>query len=190
MEGINTKTSGTYFSIHSFMTDELDLSGAELLIYALIYSFSDSEEGFHGSQDYISKRTALSLRSIAYATSSLVEKGLITKEKQSGSRNAKYKATDTSRLQNLQTEDAKIAEATCKNCKSQLQNLQKSTAKIASNNKEYNKRYNKEYNSAHEGAKKSLKKKWGFEGSNWDNPEWVETVFEQALARSYAELDD
>ena len=62
--------------------------------------------------------------------------------------------------------------------------------KMSANNKEYSKHYNKEYNSAHEGANKSLKKKWGFEGSNWDNPEWVETVFEQALARSYAELDD
>ena len=71
-----------------------------------------------------------------------------------------------------------------------MQKLPNQWQKNAANNKEYNKHYNKEYNSAHEGAKKSLKKKWGFEGSNWDNPEWVETVFEQALARSYAELDD
>ena len=172
------------------MTDGLDLSGAELLVYALIYSFSDTEEGFHGSQDYISQRTALSLRSIAYALSSLVEKGLITKEKQRGSCNAIYRATDTSHLQKLQSQDAKFAEVTCKNCTSHRQNLQRSPAKSAHNNKDYNKHYNKDYNSAHGGARKSPKKEWGFEESNWKNPEWVEAVFEQALARSYAELDD
>ncbi len=192
MEGINTKTSDTYFSVHSFMTDGLDLSGAELLIYALIYSFSDTEEGFHGSQDYISQRTGICKRTVRYTLSALVKKCLL--EKSTVAKKAVYKAIVPDSV--LAEYAANIATSSGKYCQNERQNLSrgeaniaKSVAKNAANNKDYNKHYNKDYNSAHGGARKSPKKEWGFEESNWKNPEWVEAVFEQALARSYAEYD-
>ena len=193
MEELKQERCGTYFSVHSFMTDELSLSGAELLIYALIYSFSDTEEGFHGSQEYISQRTGICKRTVRYTLSALVKKRLL--EKNAVAKKAVYKAIVPDSV--LAEYAANIATSSGKYCQNERQNLSqgeaniaKSVAKNAANNKEYNKHYNKDYNSAHGGARKSPKKEWGFEGSTWKDPEWVEAVFEQALARSYAEYED
>lgn len=58
------------------MVSELGLSGTELLVYALVYSFSRTGY-FNGSRSYIAKRTGASLRSVDRALHSLVDKGYI-----------------------------------------------------------------------------------------------------------------
>ena len=189
MEELKQERCGTYFSVHSFMTDGLDLSGAELLVYALIYSFSDTADGFHGSQDYISQRTKISERTVRRALISLIGKGLLVKES--------VKIPDAEKSWNMAVYRTKCPVWADKMSCAGGQNDQNGRTKcpqnqdkMSANNKDYNKHYNKDYNSAHGGARKSPKKEWGFEESNWKNPEWVEAVFEQALARSYAEYEE
>lgn len=66
--------------ISEFMVDKLKLKGVELIVYAVIYGFSqDGESVFSGSQSYLAKWANASTRSVRLALTSLVEKGLITK---------------------------------------------------------------------------------------------------------------
>ena len=68
--------------IYPFMTEDLGLRGAELSVYALIYSFTKGSIGqFHGSRDYIARKTGYSLRSVARALKSLTDKGFIIAER-------------------------------------------------------------------------------------------------------------
>lgn len=71
-----------YITIQNFMVDDLKLRGNELIIFALIYGFSqDGESDFHGSISYIQKRTGLSRQTVVDILKKLVEKKFITKEK-------------------------------------------------------------------------------------------------------------
>ena len=76
----NAQISNMSYSIHSFMTEAMGLGGGELLIYAIIYSFSKGEKGiFYGSQNYLAKASGLSTSTVKRAMSSLLEKGYIKK---------------------------------------------------------------------------------------------------------------
>lgn len=68
----------TYYTIHEFMTDLLELRGSRLLVYALIYSFSRDGAGeFRGSREYISASTGLSTRTVDSVLGELVREGLV-----------------------------------------------------------------------------------------------------------------
>ena len=70
------------YQIKDFMYQRLGLSGAELNIYAIIYSFSQNDgEGYYGSQNTLALLTGKSVSTVKRALSSLLEKGLIKKEK-------------------------------------------------------------------------------------------------------------
>lgn len=72
---------GNYIVIQSFMVKALKLKGNELLIYALIYGFSQAEEQkFNGSLQYIADWTNSTRPGVIKNLKSLIEKGLITKE--------------------------------------------------------------------------------------------------------------
>ena len=171
------ETKDSYFTVHSFMTSGLKLSGTELLTFALIYSFACSEERcFRGSLSYITERTGASLRAVNYALRSLLDKGFITKERCEKGVGFIYRIGDTAvakckksmdEAQNLRNQDAKIADSMRKNCVNEAQNLQIQCAKIAPNNKEDNKYYNKADNSAHGGARSGANK--NFEGNGGYN---------------------
>lgn len=69
---------GPNFRIFDFMITRMKLKGSELMVFALIYSFTISEGGeFHGSREYIARRTALSERSVDRALKSLSAEGWI-----------------------------------------------------------------------------------------------------------------
>lgn len=60
-----------YITIQGWMVNELNLKGNELIVYALIYGFSQDEEStFNGSYEYISNSLNITRR----ATISLIEK--------------------------------------------------------------------------------------------------------------------
>lgn len=86
----NKRTINTSYVIYGFMCERLGLGGSELLVYALIYSFSRSDaEVYFGSRDFLARATGLSLSTVARALSSLVEAGLIercTEESARGTR--------------------------------------------------------------------------------------------------------
>lgn len=71
---------GTYIVIQSFMVNELGLKGNELLIYAIIYGFSqDGSSEFSGSLQYLADWTNSSKQCVIDTLKKLLEKKLIMK---------------------------------------------------------------------------------------------------------------
>jgi predicted transcriptional regulator len=76
---------GNYIHIESFMVTQLKLKGNELIVYAIIYGFSqDGKSKFIGSLDYLAEWTNSTPQGIIKNLKSLVEKGLIIKQKIKG----------------------------------------------------------------------------------------------------------
>ena len=70
----------TYVTIQAFMVNELHLKGNELLIYAIIWGFSqDGESEFTGSLQYLADWCNTSKQTVLTALQSLCEKNLILK---------------------------------------------------------------------------------------------------------------
>lgn len=68
------------FSICGWMINELKLSGNELLVYAIIYSYSrNSLNKFYGSLDYLANYTNATKMTIVRSLKSLLEKNYIVK---------------------------------------------------------------------------------------------------------------
>ena len=72
--------SENYITIQGFMVTDLKLKGNELLIYACIYGFSQTENQlFTGSLQYLADWTNSTKQGVSKCLKSLVEKGLIAK---------------------------------------------------------------------------------------------------------------
>lgn len=70
--------SNNFVVIQGWMSSELQLKGNDLLIYALIYGFSqDGESLFQGSRKYIAETFNISLPTVDKALTNLKNKGLI-----------------------------------------------------------------------------------------------------------------
>ena len=137
----------SYFTIHRFMTEELGLGGAKLLVYALIYSFTVSEGSFFGSRGYICEICGITDSTAGRVLKELVSMGLLEREERSNFQTVKYKAI----IPTTERTDAKD-EAQLK-CVPPLQNLTPqpskkmpppsnsvpSPSKMTDNNKDYNK---------------------------------------------------
>ena len=64
------------------MVNELKLKGAELIVYAIIYGFSQDGKGkYNGSRGYLARWCNVTEREIAKVLKKLVDKELIIKEK-------------------------------------------------------------------------------------------------------------
>lgn len=85
-----TKHYGEHFTIYTFMPRILGLGGGELLVYALIYSFSSKGEEFYGSVSYIAERTGLSVSSVKRALKSLSAMNYIIRESVTDRGTVKY----------------------------------------------------------------------------------------------------
>lgn len=69
-----------FIAIQGWMRTKLNLKGNELLVYALIYGFSqDGNSMFKGTRKYIAEWCGCSLDTVDRSLSSLVNKGLLTK---------------------------------------------------------------------------------------------------------------
>ena len=69
-----------FYIIYDSFVDELHLSGLELQIYAMIFSFCTQGRGqFNGSAEYIARRTGASKSGVRKALRQLVGKGLLVK---------------------------------------------------------------------------------------------------------------
>ena len=70
----------SYICVQAFMVNDLHLKGNELLIYAIIYGFSqDGESEFTGSLQYLADWTCSTKQGVMKALQSLCEKQLILK---------------------------------------------------------------------------------------------------------------
>lgn len=76
----NSIKDGSYINIKSFMVTELELKGNELLVYAIIYGFSQTNGTyFSGSTQYLADWTNSTRQGIMKNLKSLIDKGLIEK---------------------------------------------------------------------------------------------------------------
>lgn len=70
----------TYLTIQGWMVNCLQLKGNELIVYAIIYGFSqDGKSVYSGTSNYLSGWTNTSRECVSRTLKSLVEKGLIIK---------------------------------------------------------------------------------------------------------------
>lgn len=69
-----------YVTLLGWMRTELDLTGSELIIYALIYMVSQTDkQDYYATQEYAAEWAGVSLRSVRNNINSLIEKELIEK---------------------------------------------------------------------------------------------------------------
>ena len=96
---------GKYIVIASFMLTELNLKGNELLIYAIIYGFSqtDGMKGFSGSLQYLADWTNSTKQGVIKNLKSLADKGYITKEESviNGIKYCTYQTIDLDKLEGI-----------------------------------------------------------------------------------------
>ena len=87
-----------FVNIQSFMVSELGLSGNDLLVYAIIYGFSqDGENVFMGNRSYLAAWCGCSERSVQRNINNLVSRGLIEQTfKSADCRSVYYRAITTS----------------------------------------------------------------------------------------------
>ena len=93
-----------YIQIQGWMINELNLSGNDLLCYAIIYGFSqDGESKFNGSASYLSKSMNCSKPTVFKSLNSLIDKGFITKDEiyKNGLKFCEYNAVFTGGKESL-----------------------------------------------------------------------------------------
>ena len=74
-------SDNNFIVIQAFMVKDLNLKGMELLVYAIIFGFSQAEDTqFTGSLKYLMEWTQSSKYGVMKSLTSLVDKGLIVKE--------------------------------------------------------------------------------------------------------------
>ena len=70
-----------YFVVNGWMINKLNLKGKELMLYAIIYGFSQATGAkYTGSINYLASCISSSRRSVIRALNALCDKGLIIKE--------------------------------------------------------------------------------------------------------------
>jgi hypothetical protein len=92
-----------YLVIQGFMINDLKLKGNELLVYAIIYGFSQEEgQVFSGSLQYLADWTSSTKQGVMKNLKSLVEKGYIVKNDKyiNGVKFCEYYATQFNRVYN------------------------------------------------------------------------------------------
>ncbi len=132
----------SYYTVYNFMVDELKLGGTTLLVYALIYSFTNAGGDCYGSLDYIAERVGASRTTVYRALNELTEKNYIIKQKAEKAGRVKYTANHKTLFQN---ENTAVSECNTEGFKT------------APNNKEIEKGIITNYHSfTQEGAKKPI----------------------------------
>lgn len=101
-----------FIVIQGWMINELKLKGNELLVYALIYGFSQEENmWFEGSLQYLVDWTLSSKRTIITTLNSLLEKGIIDKKEEikNNIKFCKYKCNNFTTIEKISPPIEKIS---------------------------------------------------------------------------------
>lgn len=105
----------SFFTVQAFMVNELKLKGNELLIYAIIFGFSQAENQFFtGSLNYLASWCGISSKTtVKTILNNLIDKGLLKKEDiyKNGVKYCKYKALTEIKSISIPADEDK------KNCK-------------------------------------------------------------------------
>lgn len=129
--------NNSYVLIQKWMMTDLNLCGNELLIYAIIFGFSQAEEQtYNGGLQYLADWTKISKQGVHKILSSLVTKNLIHKKDYvlNGVKMCEYKVNLTDNEQNEWCQPQLIPSTTVYGCQPQLINNKENNNIINSNN--------------------------------------------------------
>ena len=144
--GTSKINNDNYITIQGWMVNKLNLKGNSLLIYAIIFGFTqDNESWFTGSLTYLQDWLGVSKNTVRNALDLLVNKGLIYKDTQSVNGIIYNRYRNNYSISKIDTPTQKKAQpyrnldgGVSKIDKGVYQNLDGGVSKIDPNNKEYN----------------------------------------------------
>lgn len=160
-----------YIVIQGWMVNKLNLKGNELLVYAVIYGFSQAKDQyFTGTAQYLADWTNATRRSIMNTLNALVQKGLIEKQDQyeNGEKSVYYRAIGYEEFSQGGYE--KSSQGYENFSQGDMKNFHRGYEKSSSDTSIYNIDCNTEYN-IEESAPKKKKTKTDF------IPDWFEEVW-------------
>ena len=129
-------SEGTYITIQGWMRTELKLSGNELIVYAIIYGFSQNKQGkFTGSAQYLADWVGCTRRTVMTILNKLVEAKLISKTEISLNNNEKRVSYQAERGCEKTSQGVKNFHRGCeKNSQGGVKNFHSGCEKISHNN--------------------------------------------------------
>lgn len=130
----NDINNNNYITIQGWMINDLNLKGNELILYALIYGFSqDGKSKFNGSLNYMMNWLNASRPTVVDTLKNLLNKNLIQKEKSEDGQICYYWATSKEDLL-----VKKFNSTSKKTLPDQLKNLTRTSKETLLNNNIYN----------------------------------------------------
>lgn len=136
----------SFFTVQAFMVNELKLKGNELLIYAIIFGFSQAENQFFtGSLNYLASWCGISSKTtVKTILNNLIDKGLLEKEDiyKNGVKYCKYRALTEIKSVSIPADEdvknckgiSKIDTGYIKNCYGGISKIDMGISKIVPNN--------------------------------------------------------
>lgn len=114
-EGGRNMSASNYLVIQDWMIEELKLKGMDLIIYAIIFGFSqDERSGFVGSQKYLAFWCNSSIRGVQKSLNKLTQNGLIYKS------DSGLRTRSLDELSSLKSEQSSCAEDEQSSCQGEL----------------------------------------------------------------------
>lgn len=136
----------SFFTVQAFMVNELKLKGNELLIYAIIFGFSQAEnQYFTGSLNYLASWCGVSSKTtVKTILNNLIDKGLLEKEDiyKNGVKYCKYRALTEIKTISIPTDEdikncngiSKIDTGYINNCYGGISKIDMGISEIVPNN--------------------------------------------------------
>jgi len=122
-------------TIQGFMRTELNLKGNELMVYALIYGFSLTDEGwFTGSRQYLADWLGCTTRTVQSVLDKMVSDGLLIKRKSKQNGASSYCDYRVKKVKNFPKQSEKIS-------LKKVKNFPKQSEKISHHNNIYKYKY-------------------------------------------------
>lgn len=123
-----------FIIIYDWMVEDLKLTGNDVIVYAIIHSFSQGKEWFRGSLAYLSKRTGLSRQSVITILASLVKNGYLIR-REIPHKGIKYVDYKTKWSRNLTSQESLLVKKLDKSGQETLPHVVKKLDPIINNNK-------------------------------------------------------
>lgn len=114
-EGGRNMSASNYLVIQDWMIEELKLKGMDLIIYAIIFGFSqDEKSGFVGSQKYLAFWCNSSIRGVQKSLNKLTQNGLIYKS------DSGLRTRNLDELSSLKSEQSSCEQDELSSCQGEL----------------------------------------------------------------------